>query len=162
MPRLLLFLSIACPLAAQLRSVEMAFEGINCASCVESLPVRIQRLRGVESAKVDGARGILTVKLAAENRIRVEQIRDAIEQDGTKARQAVVTIRGTLADDNGRWLLQLPNTARLEVSLDGAPPSAQYSPKPGLASVSGTIKNLHPASGARLSIAAQAIDLIEE
>jgi copper chaperone CopZ len=133
-------------LAAQLRSVDLSFEGIECASCVESLPARIQRLRGVESAKVDAAKQILAVRLAAENRVRIEQIRDAVEQDGTKTREATVTIQGTLVEDGNRWLLKVPNGSSFEISLDGAPPSAQYSLKAGRATVTGVIKNLRVLS----------------
>jgi copper chaperone CopZ len=133
-------------LAAQLRSVDLSFEGIECASCVESLPARIQRLRGVESAKVDAANQILAVRLAAENRVRLEQIRDAVEQDGTKTRQATVTIQGTLVEEGNRWLLRVPNGSSFEISLDGALPSAQYSLKAGRATVSGVIKNLRVLS----------------
>jgi copper chaperone CopZ len=133
-------------LAAQLRSVDLSFEGIECASCVESLPARIQRLRGVESAKVDAAKQILAVRLAAENRVRLEQIRDAVEQDGTKTRQATVTIQGTLVEEGNRWFLKVPNGSSFEISLDGALPSAQYSLKAGRATVSGVIKNLRVLS----------------
>ena len=160
--RPLLFILFAAPLAAQLRSADLTFEGINCASCVESLPARIQRMRGVESAKVDAAKGILSVKLAAENRVRLEQIRDAIEQDGTKARQATISAKGTLVEQAGRWLFKLPNGgSQFEVLLDAAAPSAQYSLKAGATMISGTVKILRPESGP-LVISPLSIEAIDE
>jgi copper chaperone CopZ len=156
-----ILLLTATPLAAQLRSAGLTFEGIDCASCLESLPARILRMRGVESAKVDVTKGILTVKLAAGNRVRLEQLRDAIEQDGTKARQAAVIVKGTLAEEGPRWLCKLPNGAQFEISLDDAPPSAQYSLKPGPAIVTGTVKILRPESGP-MAISPSSIEPVEE
>ncbi len=158
----LLFILFAAPLAAQLRSVDLTFEGVNCASCVESLPARIQRMRGVESATVDAAKGILSVKLAAENRVRLEQIRDAIEQDGTKARQASISAKGTLVEQAGRWLFKLPNGgSQFEVLLDAAAPSAQYSLKAGATMISGTVKNLRPDAGP-MAMSPLSIEAIDE
>ena len=146
--------------------MELSFTGIECASCVDSLPARIQRLRGVESAKVDAARQILTVKLAEQNRVRLEQMRDAIEQDGSKVQEATLTVAGlpteAVAPGSGRWLLQLPGgSSQFEVSLDGAPPSAQYALKPGrTAVVTGTIGNLRPSAGA-MTIAVKSIEAVD-
>jgi copper chaperone CopZ len=138
---------LATPAAAQLRSLELTFKGIGCQSCAGSLPTRIQRLRGVESARVDATKQVLSVKFAPVNRIRLEQIRDAVEQDGARVTQAALTVEGILAEESARWLLNLPNGAQFEISLDGAPPSAQYSLKPGPASVQGLATDLHPKSG---------------
>ncbi len=149
------------PCWAQLRSVDLAFTGIECASCLDSLPARLQRMRGVESVKVDAVKQVLAIRLAAQNRIRLEQIRDAIEQDGTKARQAELIAEGTLAEDGGAWLLKLPNGGSVfEVSLDGAPPSVQYSLKAGRVSVSGTVRNLRPATGP-MTISVVSIDRVD-
>ena len=154
----LLLLAVAPAASAQLRTLELAFTGIECASCLESLPARIQRLRGVENAKVDAAKQILSVRFAAANRIRIEQIRDAVEQDGTKTRQATVSLAGTLAENAGGWTLQLPNNgSRFDLSLDGAAPSVQYALKAGPALVSGVIANLRPSSGV-LAISPSAIE----
>ena len=151
------------PMAAQLRSVDLSFTGIECASCLDSLPGRIQRLRGVESAQVHAAKQTVAVKLAGQNRIRLEQIRDAIEQDGTKVREATLTVTGVLGEaeaGSGRWLLQLPNGAQFEVSVDGGPPSAQYALKPGRAAISGTIANVRPAAGPMV-IAVKSIEALD-
>src|SRR5262249_34718168 len=105
---LLLFAVAALPGWAQFRSIEVTFEGIGCASCMESLPGRMQRLRGVESATVDAPRGVLKIRLAEQNRVRLEQVRDMIEQDGTKTKAATVEVKGELAQVDGKWVLQPP------------------------------------------------------
>jgi len=90
----------------------MMFEGVNCVPCVDSMATRAMRLRGVESASVDAAKGVLTVQLARQNRVRVEQIRDLIQQDGTRAVRATVEVTGTVAkNDTGAWILQIPQQA---------------------------------------------------
>ena len=112
--RLLLFAFTVTAFAgfAQVQRIEMTFEGVNCVPCVESMATRTMRIRGVESASVDGAKGVLTVQLARQNRVRVEQIRDLIQQDGTKAVRAVVEVTGTVArDETGAWILRIPKQA---------------------------------------------------
>lgn len=135
-------LILACPALAQFRFMEIAFEGVGCKPCAESLPERVRRIRGVESATVDLERGILTVQLAAQNRVRLEQIRDFIEQDGTKARRAKVRVTGDLQRAaDGRLSLQpanLPASYLIETG-DGA--------ATGPAVVSGEAGDLKPVAG---------------
>src|SRR5436190_23389080 len=102
--KLALLILLAAPCWAQFRSMEITFEGIGCASCMESLPGRMQRLRGVESATIDAQRGVLKIQLAEQNRVRLEQVRDMIEQDGTKAKSATITVKGDLAQTDGKWV----------------------------------------------------------
>ncbi len=100
-----LLLLAALPALAQVRSIEVTFEGMGCASCIESMPARMKRMRGVESAAVEG--NVLKITLAAENRVRIEQVRDAIEQDGTKARKAVSVLKGEVAREGEKWVLRI-------------------------------------------------------
>lgn len=112
------------------------FEGIGCASCVESLPGRMKRMRGVETAEVDAAKGVLKLTLGEGNRVRVEQVRDAIEQDGTKARSAAVEARGQLEKDGERWVLRVGPGAAYEVRGEGL--------AAGQAEVQGEMRELRP------------------
>jgi len=140
-------LALSLPALAQFRTIEIQFEGIGCASCIESLPSRIQRLRGITSAKIDTQKQILIVELAEANRVRVEQIRDAIEQDGTKTTKASVTVRGELSEKDGKWILALPGVpATYEVS-SATPPEA------GTHLITGGIEKLRPDSGSLVVIA---------
>src|SRR2546425_1132086 len=103
---ILLSLAAALPCLAQFRSIEMTFQGMGCESCIDSMPSRMQRLRGVQSATVDAKQGIIRIELAAQNRVRLEQVRDAIEQDGTKAVKAAVRVKGELSRVDEKWLLR--------------------------------------------------------
>lgn len=141
-----LFFVLAASCPAQFRTVEMTFQGVGCASCLESLPSRVQRLRGVESATVDAKAGVLTVKLAEQNRVRVEQIRDFVEQDGTKATRAVVDVTGDVVEENGRKVLHVGSAT---YELEGSAAS-------GRQTIHGQIEDLKPASGVlRIRILAQ-------
>jgi copper chaperone CopZ len=147
--RLALLLVLASPLSAQFRSIEITFEGIGCSSCMESLPGRLERLRGVESVKVDPQSAVVKIQLAEQNRVRLEQVRDMIEQDGTKARKAIVAVKGELAQVDGKWVLQPPSLPS-SYEIEAASPSA------GTVTVSGEVAKMRPESG-RLVIHASTI-----
>jgi copper chaperone CopZ len=136
----LLFAALAVPCLAQFQSIELTFEGVGCKPCIDSLPERLRRIRGVESASVDAERGVVSVRLAAENRVRIEQIRDFLEQDGTKTRRAVVRVAGELRREGDRLVLQPPNLpASYFIVTDQA--------ATGRVIVTGTADDLRPASG---------------
>ena len=136
----LLLVLLAAPASAQFQQIKIWFSGIDCATCMKSLPDRLQRLRGVTSAAVNDSEAFVVVELADTNRVRLEQIRDMIEQDGTKATRAAVRVTGDLSRDDGRWLLQLPGLpARYEVV--GRDLSA------GRQTIDGEVPDLHEASG---------------
>lgn len=140
LPRLLPLILLALPAAAQFSSIELRFEGVGCAPCIESMPDRMKRLRGVESATVDAAKGVLTVKLTAQNRVRLEQVRDAIEQDGTKARSAHVEIKGDAAQAESGWMLSAAGlTVRYGLAGDAL--------KAGSCVIAGDVTEMRPASG---------------
>jgi copper chaperone CopZ len=139
---LLLLISCAIPSLAQFRTIEMTFKGIGCASCIESLPERLRRLRGVESAVIDDQAGTVTVRLATKNRVRLEQIRDFIEQDGTKAVKAAVEVAGEVTKSDGRWILE-PASLGTQYELEGTELAIAAGPK----RIWGEAPALHPASG---------------
>src|SRR4051794_21203497 len=116
---LLLIVLATLPSRAQFRSVKLWFSGVGCDSCTESMPERLRRLRGVESAKVDAAEGTLDVQLAEQNRVRFEQIRDLIEQDGTKVTRAFVRVMGDVSKVGDRWMLKPAASSSYEVSEKG-------------------------------------------
>lgn len=135
----MLLLVAVWPVLGEFRTMVVRFEGIGCASCVESLPGRMKRMRGVETAEVDAGKGVLQLTLGEGNRVKVEQVRDAIEQDGTKAKSAVVEVRGVVEKENGRWVLRVGPGAAYELRGEGV--------GAGRAVVSGEAKQLRPGEG---------------
>ena len=149
MKTLLPFL-LAATAMAQFRTMEITFQGTGCISCAESLPERIRRIRGVESATVDAEKGILKVALAQENRVRIEQVRDMIEQDGTKTKGATVKVQGELTQKGNRWILQPPSLPTT-YEVQGQVPS-----KPGNYTIQGEIDSLRDLKIKAMSLQPQA------
>jgi hypothetical protein len=139
-----IFCLTALSALAQFRTIEVGFEGIGCASCIESLPVRLQRMRGVASAQIDTQKQILKVELTSVNRVRVEQVRDAIEQDGTKTIDAVVRVSGEVAQSEGKWILKLPG---VQAGYEVAGNSVSSKLEAGTYVITGRIAKLRPDTG---------------
>jgi hypothetical protein len=119
MRRLLLIALIALPAAAEWLSFEIRFQPSGCVSCTQSLPERVKRMRGVESAEVDTERSILKMKLAPGNRVRIELVRDQIEQDGTKALSARLEGIGSIAREGAGYVFRpaaLPLSYAIEIA----------------------------------------------
>ena len=87
-----ILLLFAIPCFAQFRELRFEVQGTECLSCNASLPERLKRIRGVESVILEG--NTVSMKFAPENRVRFEQIRDMIEQDGTKVKTALFVAKG--------------------------------------------------------------------
>lgn len=135
--KIALWLALAAlPCSAQFRFVKVWFSGNDCASCTQSMAERMQRIRGVESASVDAEGGTLEVHLAEQNRVRIEQIRDFIEQDGTKATRAAVRVTGDLSNVDGRWMLR---PARVSSAYEVTGPELSAGPR----TIIGEVSELH-------------------
>ena len=91
-----LLLMAALPLSAEFLRIDVAFEDIGCASCIESLQGRLARVRGVARAEIDAKCGVAALHLAARNRVRLRPLLSRITQDGTKVAQIDVIARGTI------------------------------------------------------------------
>ena len=101
--RILWVLFLSVPLLAEFRQVEIKVSGLDCASCAESLPKVLERMRGVESAAMDDKAGLVTVKLKAGNRIPLEDLRDKLKQAGYTPGDARIHALGVLVSEEGKW-----------------------------------------------------------
>lgn len=77
--------------------IEVAFQDTGCASCLESLQGRLERVRGVERVEIDAANGIAKMQLAAGNKVRLAPLLARITQDGTKILNTGVVARGVIS-----------------------------------------------------------------
>jgi hypothetical protein len=110
----------------------------------------MKRVRGVESAHVNSQESTLELQLAPQNRVRLEQIRDFIEQDGTKATRAVVRVNGEVEKLGDRWMLRPPGVS---TSYEITGPDL----KPGPVIVTGEVSQLRAGSGT-IQIRATAVE----
>ncbi len=107
---------------AEFRLVEFTLGSVDCAQCFESLPSRMKRTRGVESVDLNAPKAMVTVRLAAGNRTRIELLADAIKQDGTKIKLIRVEATGAILRD-GDKLTFTPSGLSQSYAIEGAKPA---------------------------------------
>jgi len=149
MCRLLPLLLVASGIAsAQLVETRIEFRDNGCVPCTESLQRRLERVRGVDSVALDIDQGVIEMRFAPENRVRLLPLRARITQDGTeilemriRARGAasragftlggaeeILTIFGDNEPESGSFLVEgrvtpHPNkTPSLQIQIDSAKP----------------------------------------
>jgi hypothetical protein len=113
---------LALPLAAELHTLRVEIESSGCSTCVESLEGRLKRMRGVESVKLDGESAVEMV-MAAGNRVRLEIVRDFIEQGAGKVKRMSLEASGTVVEDGGVRYFELSGVGaryRVEGTAAGA------------------------------------------
>ena len=92
----LIVLGAVLPLGAELLKVEVTFQDTGCASCIASLERRLARVRGVERVEIDAGRGLATLDLAPDNRVRLTPLLSRITQDGTKILRTEMVAKGAI------------------------------------------------------------------
>ncbi|MCL4797453.1 MAG: hypothetical protein KJZ84_23015 [Bryobacteraceae bacterium] len=107
-------LALALPAAAQLREVTIEIQPTECVSCTESLPARMQRVRGVAHANMREAPARVVIELEADNRVRLTRLLDVVRQDGTGITAVAVHAAGEVFDEGGWRFRILPGDQSLE------------------------------------------------
>ena len=120
---LLVTLLLPATAFAELRRVEIAVAGLDCASCAGAMSAALKKLDGVESVDISAEKGTVDIKLAPGNALSVPRIRREIRSRGNEPREAQVTARGRFRDRDGTPVLDLLNGVSME--LDGAPEKAR-------------------------------------
>ena len=123
---LLLLGVLAAP--AQFLEFRVRFDDGGCLSCAESLEGRLQRVRGVETVTLDLERGIIELKLAADNRVRLAPLMSRIEQGAAKALETRLVAKGILVDDGGARKIELQGEAAGQVYLLEGDTGSQLGP----------------------------------
>ena len=102
---------------AQFLEFRIRFDDGGCLSCAESLERRLQRVRGVETVKLDLEQGIVELKLAADNGVRLAPLMSRIEQGAAKALETRLVAKGMVVDAGGARRLDLQGEAAGQVYL---------------------------------------------
>ena len=108
---------ITVPLFAELHTLRVEYESSGCSSCVESLQGRLKRMRGVEEVKAEGDSAV-EMKLATGNRVRLEIVRDFIEQGAGKVKKMTLEASGSVVQDAGATYFELSGVGA-RYRLDG-------------------------------------------
>jgi copper chaperone CopZ len=99
-PKLVLLLIASCTARAEFLRVEVFMKDMSCQSCSESLGKAFEKLRGVKHVDMSMNDGTVTLELADQNRITLEQIWDAIKRVGFTPGDTKVTVRGAVKGDS--------------------------------------------------------------
>jgi copper chaperone CopZ len=96
--RVAIFLLIsACGVRAEFLHIQVSVRDMNCESCSESLGSILKRMRGVEKVEIDYKAATVRMDLAAQNRIGVEQVWEAIKRVGFTPGATTVDVRGVVS-----------------------------------------------------------------
>lgn len=94
--RILLLFAALATTRAEFLHIEVAMNDMNCSSCSESLGKAFENMRGVKHVAVSMKDGTVTLELADQNRIALEQVWDAIKRVGFTPGDTKVTVRGSV------------------------------------------------------------------
>jgi copper chaperone CopZ len=95
-PRILVLAMASLTARAEFLRMEVYMKDMQCASCSESLGKALERLRGVKHVAVSMNDGTVTLELAEQNRVTLEQVWDAIKRVGFTPGETKVVVRGAV------------------------------------------------------------------
>lgn len=101
------------------------------------MSVALKKIEGVESAKVSLNEGLARIRLNSGNKVRLEDLRKAIENNGFTPKEARVTTQAQLVSTNGKLQLKVTGIERIYAVV--VAPKAQTSQKELQAAVGKTV-----------------------
>jgi copper chaperone CopZ len=82
---------------AELRRAEFTLEGMDCAYCNGAMSTAVKKLDGVESVELIADKGVAVIRLKADNKVTLAQLRRVIKSVGYEAKAAAITARGRIS-----------------------------------------------------------------
>ncbi len=147
----LALLAAALPLGAEFLKVEVTFEDTGCASCIASLEGRLGRVRGVKRVEIDAERGVATLHLTPDNRVRLTPLLSRITQDGTKILRTEVEAKGTITmTEQGQVFQPSGPTQTYRLTFEEDIPNPSVAPG-SIYVVRGVVTGIAPGSQATLT-----------
>ena len=117
---------------AELLRAEFKLPGMDCAYCNGAMSGAVKKVEGVESVDLVPEKGTAVIRLKADNKVTLAQLRRIIKSVGYDAKDATVTARGRFAEAGTRF--DLLNGTVLQ--LTAAPPN----PPSAIVEVEGDVK----------------------
>ncbi len=93
----------------QLLKVSQTVFGMDCAPCAYGVKQGLQKIAGVNSAKVSLNKGKAFITLDPVNHLTLAAIQKEIKDNGFSPRDANVEMKGILEKNNGRLTIQVQN-----------------------------------------------------
>jgi len=122
-----------------MEQIDIKFTDSGCASCAESLIGRLQKVRGVDTVKATGD-GV-EIRLKPDNRVRLQTLRDFVEQGGGKVTAMQLSARGIVEKDGEAYILTW-QVAPYNLRLTG-----RHLDPGATIRVQGKVEDVRPASG---------------
>ncbi len=97
--------------------------------CAHAVRVAVQKLPGVESVDVSLERAIVEIRLRAGNTITLAQLRELVKNNGFTAKDATITVVGTVVERGGKPAIDVTGTNTVMLL---APDATQPAPYTGL------------------------------
>lgn len=98
--------------------------------CAHAVRVAMQKIEGVESAKVSLNEGNVKVQLKAGNRVHLKQLRTAVTDQGFSPREATITAVGDVVASGDGLQLRVSGTGDVFEVVEGS--GAKLEPRTGL------------------------------
>ena len=112
-----MFLAVFPSMAsAELRTIKFKLAGMDCAYCNGAMDKALKKLEGVESIELLPQKGIAEIRLKAENKITLRDVRRIIKSTGYAPGDAEITARGRIASAGGAASLDLLNGSTLPIA----------------------------------------------
>lgn len=81
---------------AEFLHMQVFMKDMNCPSCSDSMAKAFEKMRGVKHVEVSMNDGTVTLDLADQNRVTIEQVWDTVKRIGFTPGDTKVTVRGTV------------------------------------------------------------------
>ena len=105
---------------AELRRAEFKLPGMDCVYCNGAMSTAIKKLDGIESVELIAEKGVAVIRLKADNKITLQQLRRVIKSVGYDATAADITARGRMSGSGAAATVDLLNGSVLKLT---APPA---------------------------------------
>jgi mercuric ion binding protein len=110
------FIVTATTASAELQRVDFKLDGMNCAYCNGAMTAALKKLDGVESVELSPEQGSAVIRLKADNKITLEQLRRLVRSTGYATKDAVIIARGRIVATGGSDAFDLLNGSTLPLA----------------------------------------------
>ena len=108
---------------AELRTVKFKLAGMDCAYCNGAMDRAIKKLEGVASIELRPENGTAEIRLKADNKVTLRDVRRIIKSTGYTPGDAEITARGRIAGAGSTASLDLLNGSTLPIAEGAKEPS---------------------------------------
>lgn len=102
--------------SAELRTIRFTLAGMDCAYCNGAMDKALKKLDGVASIELQPQKGTVEIRLKADNKITMRDVRRIIKSTGYAPGDAEITARGRIDGAGASASLDLLNGSSLSIA----------------------------------------------